>query len=161
MSAVASIEHVGTPIDVELLERLRQRWAVIKETLIARVDSQYGVYEGTTLKQHLFERWLAKNGIAWPRTATGLLSIENDTFRDMAKAHPEVNELKELVHSLSELLLDRLAVGCDGFNRCLLSPFGSRSSRNAPSSAKFIFGPAVWMRGLIKPPAGWGVAYID
>jgi len=161
MSAVASMEHIGTPVDVGLLEQLRNRWIAIQETLIARVDSKYGVYEGTTFKQHLFERWLARHNIAWPRTTTGLLDTENDTFRDMAKAHPEINELKELRHALSELRLDKLAVGHDGFNRCILSPFGTRSSRNSPSSAKFIFGPSVWMRGLIKPPAGWGVAYID
>jgi hypothetical protein len=25
----------------------------------------------------------------------------------------------------------------------------------------FIFGPSVWLRGLIKPPPGYGIAYID
>jgi hypothetical protein len=43
----------------------------------------------------------------------------------------------------------------------MLSPFGTRSSRNSPSNSKFIFGPSVWLRGLIKPPAGFGLAYID
>ena len=35
------------------------------------------------------------------------------------------------------------------------------TSRNQPSNTKFIFGPARWMRGLIKPPEGCGLAYID
>src|SRR6516165_5374109 len=43
----------------------------------------------------------------------------------------------------------------------MLSPFGTRSSRNAPSNSRFIFGPSVWLRGLIKPPPGFGLAYID
>ena len=43
----------------------------------------------------------------------------------------------------------------------MLSPFGTRSSRNSPSNSKFIFGPSVWLRGLIKPPPGFGLAYID
>ena len=34
-------------------------------------------------------------------------------------------------------------------------------SRNQPSNSKFIFGPSVWIRSLIKPGAGRSVAYID
>jgi len=52
-------------------------------------------------------------------------------------------------------------VGQDGFNRCLLSVFASKTSRNQPSNNKFIFGPSVWLRSLIRPPAGYAVAYID
>ncbi len=57
--------------------------------------------------------------------------------------------------------LDELAVGKDGRNRCLLSTFQARTGRNQPSNNRFIFGPAVWMRGLIRPDKGMGVAYID
>jgi DNA polymerase I-like protein with 3'-5' exonuclease and polymerase domains len=42
-----------------------------------------------------------------------------------------------------------------------LSAFRARTGRNQPSNSKFIFGPAVWIRSLIKPPSGYGVAYID
>jgi len=35
------------------------------------------------------------------------------------------------------------------------------TARNAPSTTKFIFGPSVWLRGLIKPAEGYGLAYID
>ena len=43
----------------------------------------------------------------------------------------------------------------------MLSPFGARSGRNTPSNTKYIFGPSVWLRNLIEPPAGYGLAYID
>ena len=43
----------------------------------------------------------------------------------------------------------------------MLSAFGTRTGRNTPSNAKFIFGPAVWLRSLIKPGPGMGLAYID
>ena len=43
----------------------------------------------------------------------------------------------------------------------MLSPFGSKTGRNTPSNTKFIFGPSVWLRGLVKPPPGYGLAYID
>uniref|UniRef100_UPI0035691BF5 DNA polymerase n=1 Tax=Novipirellula sp. TaxID=2795430 RepID=UPI0035691BF5 len=57
--------------------------------------------------------------------------------------------------------LEKLAVGSDGRNRAMLSPFASRSGRNQPSNNKFIFGPSVWLRGLIKPAVGRSIAYVD
>src|SRR6516164_5755542 len=59
------------------------------------------------------------------------------------------------------LRLNDLAVGRDGRNRLMLSAFQARTGRNQPSNSRFIFGPSVWLRGLIKPPPGYGVAYID
>src|SRR5258707_9612762 len=69
--------------------------------------------------------------------------------------------MRELRSSLAELRLNDLAVGHDGRNRTILSAFRAKSGRNAPSNSKFIFGPSVWLRGLIKPPPGCAVAYID
>ena len=57
--------------------------------------------------------------------------------------------------------LNDLAVGSDGRNRTILSAFRSRTGRNQPSNTKYIFGPSVWLRGLIKPPPGHGIAYVD
>ena len=57
--------------------------------------------------------------------------------------------------------LSDLAVGADGRNRTILSAFRARTGRNQPSNTKFIFGPSAWLRGLIQPPTGSGVAYID
>jgi hypothetical protein len=69
--------------------------------------------------------------------------------------------LRELRSALADLRLNDLAVGSDGRNRTLLSAFRARSGRNQPSNARFIFGPSVWLRSLIKPPPGYGLAYID
>ena len=79
----------------------------------------------------------------------------------MAKAYAWVSPYRELRSSLSDLRLNDLAVGCDARNRTILSAFRSRTGRNQPSNTKFIFGPSVWLRGLIKPPPGHGVAYVD
>ncbi len=57
--------------------------------------------------------------------------------------------------------MNDLAVGRDGRNRAILSCFRSKTGRNQPSNTKFIFGPSVWLRGLIKPPPGHAVVYID
>jgi hypothetical protein len=79
----------------------------------------------------------------------------------MARAHPKIAPLRELRVALAEMRLADLAVGRDGRNRTLLSAFRARSSRNAPSNSKFVFGPSVWLRGLIQPAPGYGLAYID
>src|SRR5262249_45212137 len=63
--------------------------------------------------------------------------------------------------ALSELRLNDLSVGHDGRNRTILSAFRSRTGRNQPSNSKYIFGPSVWLRGLIRPTPGYGVAYLD
>ncbi len=161
MAAVAAMEHAGVPIDVPALARLREGWDAIKRELVRRVDAGYGVFDGVTFKLDRFSGYLARNEIPWPRLASGTLDLKDATFKDMARAHPELGPLRQLRQTLSELRLNALEVGRDGRNRCMLSPFGARSGRNTPSNAKFIFGPSAWLRCLIKPPPGHGLAYID
>jgi hypothetical protein len=161
MAAAASMEHVGVPLDMPLLAKLRERWEDIQDQLIAEIDSDYGVFDGRTFKADRFAAWLTKTEIPWPRLESGRLDLSDEAFRQAARAHPSVSPLRELRSSLSELRLSDLAVGPDGRNRCLLSAFRSRTGRNQPSNSKYIFGPSVWLRGLIKPPQGYGLAYID
>jgi DNA polymerase I len=161
MAAAAHIEYTGVPIDVEILEMLRERWGDIQERLIAEIDAGYGVFEGTTFKAEKWKAWLISDGIPWPRLESGSLALDDDTFREMARAHPKVAPMRELRVSLSQMRLLDLAVGNDGRNRVMLSAFRARTGRNQPSNSRFIFGPAVWLRGLIKPEAGKALAYID
>jgi hypothetical protein len=161
MAAFSAMEYAGSPIDTDTLAQLLEGWTAIQDQLIAEIDKDYGVYEGRTFKYERFEAWLAGYGIPWPRLESGRLDLSDQAFRQQARAYPIVSPLRELRSALSDLRLNDLAVGKDARNRCLLSPFGARSSRNTPSNTKYIFGPSVWLRGLIKPPAGYGVAYID
>jgi len=101
------------------------------------------------------------HNIPWPFLPSGALDLSDDTFREMARSYPIVSPVRELRSSLSKLRLNELTVGADGRNRCLLSAFAAKTSRNQPSNAKFIFGPSVWLRGLIKPPPGKALAYLD
>jgi DNA polymerase-1 len=54
-----------------------------------------------------------------------------------------------------------IQVGDDSRSRCMSSPFGTKTSRNTPSSTKFIFGCHPGFRGLIKPEPGMALAYLD
>jgi DNA polymerase I len=161
MAAAAAMEHNGTPIDVETLVRLRQGWTDIQDQLIAAIDRDYGVYDGRTFKLDRFEALLAAENIPWRRLESGQLDLSDDAFRQQARIYPRVAPLRELRSSLADLRLNDLAVGRGGRNRTILSAFRSRTGRNQPSNARFIFGPSVWLRGLIKPPPGYAIAYVD
>lgn len=161
MVAAARIEANGVPIDAPMLDRLRAGWNGIQDRLIARIDADYGVFDGRTFKAERWAGWLGANGVPWPRLPSGALALDDDTFREMARAYPAVAPIRELRVSLSQMRLSELAVGADGRNRCLLSAFRARTGRKQPSNTRFIFGPAVWLRGLIAPDPGWAVAYVD
>lgn len=161
MAGVARMENNGTPIDTDLLTRLRKHWLEIENELIKRVDADYGVFNGRTFKKDKWEEWLTERDYAWPRTASGQLCIDKDTFKEMAAIYPDVADMRELLTTLGLLRLNELSVGKDGRNRCYLNPFGAKTGRNQPSSKRFIFGPSTWVRSLIKPAEDMAVAYID
>jgi hypothetical protein len=108
-----------------------------------------------------FEEWVTARNIPWPRLESGQVDLKTDTFREMSKSYPEILPLKELFSSLGQLRLNDLEVGSDGRNRCMLSAFRAKTGRNQPSSSKYIFGPSVWIRSLIRPEPGHGIAYVD
>ena len=161
MKAAAAMEWNGVPIDTNTLALLRAKWTEIQNELIADIDADYGVFDGRTFKAERWEQYLVAHGIPWPRLESGRLDLSDGAFRQMAKAHPRVSPMRELRGALSDLRLNDLQVGQDGRNRTILSAFRSRTGRNQPGSTKYIFGPSVWLRSLIKPPPGYGVAYID
>ena len=161
MCAVARMEWAGVPVDLPRLELLLQHWTGLHDALIAEIDADYNVFDGCTFKIDRFAAWLARRDIPWPLLESGRLDLSDDSFRQMARVYPSVSPLRELRSALADLRLHDLAVGRDARNRALLSPFRARTGRNQPSSTRFIFGPSVWLRGLIKPPEGYGVAYID
>jgi hypothetical protein len=161
MKAVARMERTGVPLSVKDLDRLRSWWNEIPGRLIEKVDQAYGVFEGRTFKRERWRRCTKILGIAWPELSSGAQALDADTFREMARMHPEVGEMKELRATLSQLRLADLAVGPDGRNRTMLSAFRARTGRNQPSTSAFIFGPAVWLRSLIMAPPGHALAYVD
>lgn len=161
LAAVARMEACGVPIDTEMLGRLRANWCGMRSQLIREVDREYEVYLGDQFVAERFRVWLYERSIPWPQGSQGTLKLDDETFRQMAKMFPSVAPLRELRHALSSLRIEKLAVGRDGRNRTDLRPFRSKTGRNQPSTNQFIFGPAVWLRGLIKPEPGTALAYID
>jgi hypothetical protein len=161
MAAAAAMEFNGVPIDVPTLELLREHWTDIQDQLIVEIDAGYNVFDGRSFRADRWAGWLTRNRIPWPLLESGRLALDDDTFREMSRAYPAVSPIRELRHALSSMRLADLAVGCDGRNRTVLWAFGSRTGRNQPSNTRYIFGPSTWLRGLIKPPSGYGLAYVD
>jgi ABC-type uncharacterized transport system substrate-binding protein len=115
----------------------------------------FGVYEIIDGVAHWrmerFEAFVAHYNLHWPRLASGKLRTDDETFREMAMLYPLVNPLRELRCSLSKLKLNSLAVGADARNRTPLWAYGTKTARCAPSTAKYVFGPAKWLRFSVAP----------
>jgi hypothetical protein len=161
MRAAAAAERVGVPIDMPLLASLRTHWRGLQRLLIDDVDAAYGVYEDGHFREARFLELVRRRGWGWPMLPTGKPMLDAETFRSMSALHPELDSLRQLRNTLGEMRLNDLAIGRDRRNRVLLSAFKTKTSRNAPSSSRFVFGPSTWLRFLIKPEPGTALAYID
>jgi len=155
------MERTGVPIDRPTYDRFLRYRDSVCSALIASVDQHYSVYDGCTFKHDLFARYLASCGIPWPRTRTGRLRTDDDTFRRQAELHPELAALREVRRTLDSMREASLPIGTDGRARCAIKPFMSVTGRNQPPASDFIFALPKWGRGFIKPDLGWGVAYVD
>jgi DNA polymerase-1 len=162
--AIAKQEARGVPIDLPMLTRLRTHWDGMR-TDMATVLDPFGVYEIVGGVAHFrmakFEAFVAHHRLYWPRLVSGQLCTDDETFREMATLYPQVNPLRELRCSLSKLKLNALAVGSDGRNRAPLWAFGTKTARCAPSTSKYTYGPAKWIRFNVAPPPGLALIHSD
>ncbi len=161
MKSVALMEWRGIPVDAETLNLLDRNWQAIKNRFIGEIDPGGAIWQDGRFSELRFENWLQERHLQWPRLASGRLALDQATWSDMGGFHPLVRPLSSLRSVLGMLKLAKPAVGPDGRNRTLLSPFGSASGRNCPSTTKFIFNNHRWLRPLIRPEPGRALAYID
>jgi DNA polymerase I len=161
-AVVAEMEFRGIPIDTEALELLRAHWDELRAALVAEVDNTYGIYDGLSFRQARFAAWLEQHEIPWPRLASGSLRLDDDTWKEMARRRPVLEPLRQVRKTLA-LMRGGIAlpVGADGRARCMLSPYGTITGRNAPKSSEFIFAYPAWLRSLVRPAPGRVIAYID
>jgi DNA polymerase I len=159
-------EHRGTPIDLAGHERISSHWSAIKVDLVTGIDRLYRCYDIVDGEPHFredrFRAYLEREGIQWPTLKNSAdLDLKARTFRDMAGSYRQIAELHSLRCILAQLRKNRLAVGNDGYNRCLQGPHGTKTGRNAWSNTKNIWGPARGLRFLIMPTYGSALAYRD
>ena len=159
-AACGRMEWNGIPLDTAWWERFDIVRLPLLRRLVAELDRD-GIYDDLTFKTRRFGRVLAHYHIPWGRTEQGELILEGEYFRDQALLYPRLQPLHQLRETMKKLREPKLAIGPDARNRTLLGPWGTITSRNAPSTNKSIFGPDRWTRFTILPPAGSSLAYVD
>ena len=125
------------------------------------MDCQFCVYREGRLDEGALAAWLDDRNIPWPTQTDGCFDLGDDAFRDMARAYPAVRPIKELRATGLAFAPSAITVGRDRRNRTPLRPFASRTGRNQPSSKASVIGSATWIRHLILPASGTGLALID
>lgn len=159
--SVARMEAIGVPVDKELIAGFYAERDAIRALLVEKLDT-IGVFEDGSFRIARLREWVEQSGITdWPKTPTGQNKADEDTLKEMALRFPALESLRQLMATLAQLRAGELFVGADGRNRAMLSPFRSKTGRNQPSTATFIFGAPHWMRRFIRPPDGAALAYID
>jgi DNA polymerase I len=101
----------------------------------------------------------------WPRTKHGRPGLKREILTQQARRYPELKRLMRLRDSIAELRISRLAntIGIDGFSRCPMLPFWTRTSRCQPSARDKVFLPSLpsWLHGLLQPPRGFALVELD
>jgi hypothetical protein len=83
--------------------RFREHWDAIKLQLIERIDKSYGVYDRGHFRRSSFAAWLAAHDIPWPHLRSGVLALDQETFKAMAKVYPVLAPLRELMITLAQM----------------------------------------------------------
>jgi DNA polymerase-1 len=163
MHTITKVEFLGIPLDMDLYQKLQVNWKRIRTALIDRFDHEFGFYnEKGVFKMKRFEAYLIQHEIKWPRIfETGNLKMDEQTFRDQCKVYTQLEPIRQLRDILGQMRLNGLEIGPNGRNCTSLGPFGSKTSRNQPSSKKFIFGSAAWLRKLVRADPGNALVYLD
>lgn len=165
MTALAYEERVGIPLDEELARELKEYAPAIRLHCIRKFEREYGFgifdEEGRHRRSGLID-FLNRHDIPWEATATGAPRTDEEYLTQLSKSHPILDPYLQ-VRRLAEKfkMLGGLAIGPDGRNRCLMSPFSTKTGRNAPSTKKFLFAMPKGFRRLVNPESGFGFVQID
>jgi hypothetical protein len=162
--AIALIQARGMPIDVALWDLIQENKVAVIGQLLRQFDPSHRdddpIYTPDGKWSHArVERWLMRSGVsAWPRTETGQLKLNNDTFRLMSHV-PGIEGLHALHDSINFIVKANLPIGRDGRNRPSLFPFGTVTGRNA--HAKSLYNAHAGLRSFMAFPADTIGVYLD
>ena len=132
MCANARIECRGIPFD-PIFQQVIEHWDRIREQLVANINADYHVYEGDEFREHLFEQYLERERLTWPRLESGRLDLKEKTFRDMSKLDVRLAPLHELRATLSQLREIKIKVDADWRVHTMLWALDPRpAARNRP-----------------------------
>ncbi len=159
--AATAIEANGIPIDTHIYDLIASNRSSIREQWYEQANNEIKVYESGSFRLKLFKDWLDVKQINWPRRTDGQPFVNDDVFESHHHLHPSLKKLWEVRRMLSKLESLDLEIGADGRARSSVRPYVAITSRNQPSTSKFIFGNSSWIRHLIRPSQDRALAYID
>jgi len=161
MKAVMEMQATGIPLDRPSYELLHSRWPDVLSAITSNAHDQYGVFPNGRFSFGSFEKLIQQQGIPWERTESGRLNTRVDYLKRQGRVYPSIKPLANVMRTRSQNPKLNLVVGPDGRNRTWLSPFVSKTSRNAPSTNKFVMNCPGWMRGLVSPSEGYALIVSD
>lgn len=112
MVAAARMEYLGTPIDVETLNRLRDNWTAVQSKLIDRINPEYGVYvpSGAPLSSDtVLGAAILSAADEWGVDAYTLRDAVDDEWRTAQAAVDEQQEALKIARLEAGLTAGRIA----------------------------------------------------
>jgi DNA polymerase I len=164
--AVVDMEATGLPVDDAYIAELRDVWQDLRLHYIRQLDHLHLYDEAGSFVHGRMAALIEARGWFWPRTEkAGQYRLDAKTLGKMARRHPELRQAQLLRDQIAELRLGAFlnTIGEDGFSRCPLAPFWTKTGRNQPQGRDlaFLLGLPTWTHGALKPPEGWGIVGLD
>jgi hypothetical protein len=159
------MEYVGIPVDAGYVSDLIATWQAIRMHYIARLDALRLYDETGTFCEGRLEALIDYREWWWPRTPTGKYALDRKTLGRMAERHDELKPFAQLRDQIADLRLGAFVntIGADGFSRCPIMPWWTRTGRTQPQGRDlaFLLSLPAWTHGIIRPPEGYGPACLD
>jgi hypothetical protein len=142
---------------------MADRWNDVKLHYIRELERHYGFafHVDSSFNKRRFIEWTDAQGIGWPLTVTGAPKLDDKTLRAMERVYPVIGPLRQTYSHILDLKVGSLPIGDDDRNRFLQSPFATATGRTMPKASKNIWAQPRWIRGLVRPPEGYGIAVLD
>jgi hypothetical protein len=162
---VASMEHVGLPVDAAYIRTLEAVWPDLRRHYIDQLDTLRLYDEDYNWSDDRMAALIDAREWGWPRTPSGKYALDRKTLGKMVAHHPELKPVQKLRDQIAELRQGAFVntVGADGYSRCPIMPWWTRTGRNQPQGRglAFLLGLPAWIHGVLRPPEGYGAACLD
>jgi hypothetical protein len=162
---VACMEHVGVPVDASYVSTLNIVWPDLRMHYIRERDSLRLFDDEGRWCNDRMEALIDARDWWWPRTPTGKYALDRKTLGKMVARHPELRQIQLLRDQIAELRMGAFinTIGADGFSKCPIMPWWTRTLRNQPQGRDlaFLLSLPAWVHGVMRPPEGYGIACLD
>jgi hypothetical protein len=166
MISTAIIERNGFPVEIDKFLNFCENVDELRKKIIDSCNNVHKFFENYVRKYDLYKDLIEHYKIQnFPTSKSGKYKSDKQTLKDYW-AYPEFKKLYETATALSELRYfknkERILknIGSDNRDRVMTSPFGTVTTRNAPSVKNgWFLAMSTWMRSLISDERLYGCDY--